>query len=44
MLPPLLSSTMNAENVLGTKDQKTPANSQTKTESGQVGRPEKPDD
>lgn len=44
MLPPLLSSTMNAENVLGTKGQKTPANSQTKTESGQAGRPEKPDD
>ena len=44
MLPPLLSSTMNSESVLGTKGQNGSANSQTKTESGQAGRPEKPDD
>jgi hypothetical protein len=44
MLPPLLSSTMNSESVLGTKGQNGSANSQTKTESGEAGRPEKPDD
>lgn len=44
MLPPLMSSTLNAEDILGNKDKKNSAKSQNNTESGQVGRPEKPDD
>jgi hypothetical protein len=45
MLPPLLSSTMNAENVLGNKGQSKSSNSQSNTEEkGEAGRPEKPDD
>lgn len=45
MLPPLLSSTMNAENVLGNNGQSKSSNSQGNTEEkGEAGRPEKPDD
>ena len=45
MLPPLMSSTLNAEDVLGKKGQSNTAASQSNKEtSGQAGRPEKPDD
>ena len=42
MIPPLLSSTMNGEDILGIKNQRNQNNSDNS--SGQVGRPEKPDD
>ena len=41
MMPPLMSSTLNAEDVLGKKNQSGAAQSQ---EKGESGRPEKPDD
>ena len=50
MIPPLMSSTMNGEDILGTREQSRQSNSQNKSEGqnsnsdGQVGRPEKPDD
>ena len=45
MLPPLMSSTLNAEDVLGNKNQSNTSTSQKNTEtSGEVGRPAKPDD
>ena len=45
MLPPLMSSTLNAEDVLGNKNQSNTSTSQKNTEtSGEAGRPEKPDD
>ena len=45
MIPPLLSSTMSSEDVLGKKGQSNTAASQSNKEtSGQAGRPEKPDD
>ena len=44
MLPPLMSSTLNAEDVLGNKDKETSTKSQNTTETGKTGRPEKPDD
>ena len=44
MLPPLMSSTLNAEDVLGKKNSGNSAKSQNNTESGEAGRPEKPDD
>ena len=45
MLPPLMSSTLNAEDVLGRSGKSNPAGSQKNTESqGEAGRPEKPDD
>ena len=43
MIPPLMSSTMNGEDILGTKNKTTQSNSQN-TSEGQSGRPEKPDD
>ena len=43
MIPPLMSSTMNGEDILGTREQSRQSNSQNNSE-GQVGRPEKPDD
>ena len=43
MIPPLMSSTMNGEDVLGKKDKSNQSNSQN-TSEGQAGRPEKPDD
>lgn len=43
MIPPLMSSTMNGEDVLGTKEKSSQSNSQN-TSEGQAGRPEKPDD
>ena len=45
MLPPLMSSTLNAEDVLGKKEQSNASTSQKNTEpKGEAGRPEKPDD
>ena len=45
MLPPLMSSTLNMEDVLGSKDKGNTAASQNKTgKSGEAGRPEKADD
>ena len=38
MIPPLMSSTMNGEDVLGKKDKTNQSNSQN-----EAGRPEKPD-
>jgi len=43
MIPPLMSSTMNGEDVLGTKGKSNQSKSQN-TSEGQAGRPEKPDD
>ena len=51
MIPPLLSSTMSSEDVLGKKNQTTQTNSQkssgtskTPTSGNGAGRPEKEDD
>ena len=45
MLPPLMSSTLNAEDVLGNKNKSNTSTSQKSTETqGEAGRPEKPDD
>ena len=45
MIPPLMSSTMNGEDILGTKNKTTSNNSQKTLESSNPGgRPEKPDD
>ena len=43
MIPPLMSSTMNGQDVLGTKNQGTSNNSQKTSEGKTTGRPEKPD-
>lgn len=43
MIPPLMSSTMNGEDILGTREQVKKSNSQNNSE-GSAGRPEKPDD
>ena len=43
MIPPLMSSTMNGEDILGTREQAKQLKSQNNSE-GQAGRPEKPDD
>ena len=40
MIPPLMSSTMNGEDILGTREQNTQSNSQNNSEGG-VGRPKK---
>ena len=42
MVPPLMSSTMNTEDILGIKSQRNQNNSDSS--SGEIGRPEKPDD
>jgi hypothetical protein len=45
MIPPLMSSTMNGETVLGKKDNSDPAKSQKSTEGEKEGgRPSLPDD
>ena len=52
MIPPLMSSTLNGDDILGKKDSNGTQNPQnnsgtkktTSTESKQVGRPEKADD
>ena len=43
MIPPLMSSTMNGEDILGTNN-KTNQNKTQNNSEGQSGRPEKPDD
>lgn len=43
MIPPLMSSTMSSEQILGNNNQKTSSASQ-KSSEGESGRPEKPDD
>jgi len=40
MIPPLMSSTMNGEDILGRKNKSNTSNSQNTSEAG---RPEKPD-
>ncbi len=42
MIPPLMSSTMSGEDILGTREQSKKNNSQN-TSEGKTGRPEKPD-
>ena len=45
MIPPLLSSTMNGEDVLGKRNQDTTSKTQVSSEETKsVGRPEKADD
>lgn len=46
MIPPLLNSTLNGEDILGIREQSSTENSQKSTEgtSSTGGRPEKPDD
>ena len=47
MIPPLMSSTLNMEDIKGNSDKTSSSNSQktgTSGSSGNVGRPEKPDD
>jgi hypothetical protein len=44
MIPPLMSSTLNMEDLKGRNNKTNTAQNQNKTESGQSGRPEKPDD
>ena len=44
MIPPLLSSTLNAQDILGKSNQSGSSKTQNSTESGEAGRPEKPDD
>ena len=46
MIPPLMSSTLNGEDILGNKNKTTTGNSQNKSGSSSEngsGRPEKPD-
>ena len=44
MIPPLLNSTLNGEDILGGKNQSSTGNSQNTTEDNKGGRPEKADD
>jgi hypothetical protein len=45
MIPPLMSSTMNGQDILGNKNQTINNKTQKTSEgSGTAGRPEKPDD
>ena len=44
MIPPLMSSTMSSEDILGKKDQSGNNNSQKTVDGTTSGRPEKPDD
>ena len=41
MIPPLMSSTLNMEDLKGRKDKNAASQNQDKTESGEAGRPEK---
>ena len=43
MIPPLMSSTLNMEDLKGRKDKTSNPQNQNKSESGEAGRPEKPD-
>lgn len=44
MIPPLLNSTLNGEDILGKKNQSSTGDSQNTTEDNKGGRPEKADD
>ena len=44
MIPPMMSSTMNGQDILDIKQKRNQNNSQNSSEGGSVGRPEKPDD
>ena len=44
MIPPLMSSTMNGQDILGTREQAKQSKSQNNSEGNTGGRPEKPDD
>jgi hypothetical protein len=45
MIPPLMSSTMNLQDLKGNSEKSSTSKTQNNTEtSGQSGRPEKPDD
>ena len=44
MIPPLMSSTLNGEDVLGRSNKNKNGDSQNKTEEKNAGRPEKPED
>jgi len=44
MIPPLMSSTLSSEDILGKKDSGNSANSQNTSETKESGRPEKADD
>ena len=44
MIPPLMSSTLNMQDLQGRKDKNGSAQNQNNTEPGEAGRPEKPDD
>ena len=44
MIPPLMSSTMSSEDILGKKQQSNSGNTQESVEGTTSGRPEKPDD
>ena len=44
MIPPLMSSTMSSESVLGKTGKSNGSNSQSNIEDKEAGRPEKPDD
>ncbi|WP_291631506.1 hypothetical protein [Clostridium sp.] len=47
MIPPLMSSTLNMEDIKGNSNKTSSSNSQktgTSGSSGSAGRPEKPDD
>ena len=44
MIPPLMSSTMSSEDILGKKDQNSSGSIQKSVEGTTSGRPEKPDD
>ena len=44
MIPPLMSSTMNMEDLKGRKNKTDSAQNQNSSEAGEAGRPEKPDD
>ena len=44
MIPPLMSSTLNMEDLKGRKDKTSTSQNQNTTEERKSGRPEKPDD
>ena len=44
MIPPLMSSTLSGEDILGAKEKSSSSKTQKNTESASAGRPEKPDD
>ena len=44
MIPPMMSSTMNGQDILDIKQKRNQNNSQSSSEGSSVGRPEKPDD